>query len=189
MVEVKLHDIGEGMTEGEIIHYFVKVGDMVKVDQPLLEVQTDKMVAELPSPSSGKVKEIVVDHGNIVSVGTTLLVLETEKEKVVEPVVEKQMENVDFKQAVSITQPQQTAIAEQKNKKKFIIAAPYTRKIAREFQVDINEITGTGANGRITVKDIYEFVKKRDGFPSSEETKEISTKTIVEETESKQEIQ
>ncbi|MDP4155174.1 MAG: dihydrolipoamide acetyltransferase family protein, partial [Bacillota bacterium] len=46
-----------------------------------------------------------------------------------------------------------------------------------------------GANGRITVKDIYEFVKKRDGFPSSEETKEISTKTIVEETESKQEIQ
>ncbi|MDP4104137.1 MAG: dihydrolipoamide acetyltransferase family protein [Bacillota bacterium] len=189
MVEVKLHDIGEGMTEGEIIHYFVKVGDMVKVDQPLLEVQTDKMVAELPSPSSGKVKEIVVDHGNIVSVGTTLLVLETEKEKVVEPVVEKQMENVDFKQAVSITQPQQTAIAEQKNKKKFIIAAPYTRKIAREFQVDINEITGTGANGRITVKDIYEFVKKRDGFPSSEETKEISTKAIVEETESKQEIQ
>jgi pyruvate dehydrogenase E2 component (dihydrolipoamide acetyltransferase) len=190
LVEVKLHDIGEGMTEGEIIHYFVKVGDVVKVDQPLLEVQTDKMVAELPSPSSGKVKEIVVDHGNIVSVGTTLLVLETEKEKVVEPAVEKQMEKVDFIQAVpTTTQPQQTAIAEQKSEKKFIIAAPYTRKIAREFQVDINEITGTGANGRITVKDIYEFVKKRDGFPSSEETKEISAKTLVEETEPKQAIQ
>jgi 2-oxoisovalerate dehydrogenase E2 component (dihydrolipoyl transacylase) len=188
LVEVKLHDIGEGMTEGEIIHYFVKVGDVVKVDQPLLEVQTDKMVAELPSPSSGKVKEIVVDHGNIVSVGTTLLVLETEKEKVVEPAVEKQMEKVDFKQAVSTTtQPQQTAIAEQKNEKKFIIAAPYTRKIAREFQVDINEITGTGTNGRITVKDIYEFVKKRDGH--YEETKGIAAKMIVEETEPKQEIQ
>jgi 2-oxoisovalerate dehydrogenase E2 component (dihydrolipoyl transacylase) len=189
LVEVKLHDIGEGMTEGEIIHYFVKVGDVVKVDQPLLEVQTDKMVAELPSPSSGKVKEIVVDHGTTVSVGTTLLVLETEKEKVVELAVEKQMEKVDFKQAVSTTtQHQQTAIAEQKNEKKFIIAAPYTRKIAREFQVDINEITGTGTNGRITVKDIYEFVKKRDGFPSSEETKGIAAKMIVEETEPKQEI-
>ena len=191
MVEVKLHDIGEGMTEGEIIHYFVKVGDEVKVDQPLLEVQTDKMVAELPSPSSGKVKEIVVDHGTTVSVGTTLLVLETAKEKVAEPVMEKQLETITSQQEVaSITQQQQPAISEQKNEKKFIIAAPYTRKIAREFQVDINEIKGTGANGRITVKDIYEFVKKRDGYPSSsEKTKAISAKTFVEETESKQEIQ
>jgi 2-oxoisovalerate dehydrogenase E2 component (dihydrolipoyl transacylase) len=188
LVEVKLHDIGEGMTEGEIIHYFVKVGDEVKVDQPLLEVQTDKMVAELPSPSSGMVKEIVVDHGTTVSVGTTLLVLETEKEKVIEPVMEKQLENVASKQAVvSKQEHQQTATAEQKSEKKFIIAAPYTRKIAREFQVDINEITGTGANGRITVKDIYNFVKKRDGH--YEETKVIAAKTIVEETEPKKEIQ
>jgi 2-oxoisovalerate dehydrogenase E2 component (dihydrolipoyl transacylase) len=188
LVEVKLHDIGEGMTEGEIIHYFVKVGDEVKVDQPLLEVQTDKMVAELPSPSSGMVKEIVVDHGTTVSVGTTLLVLETEKEKVIEPVMEKQLENVVSKQAVvSKQEHQQTATAEQKSEKKFIIAAPYTRKIAREFQVDINEITGTGANGRITVKDIYNFVKKRDGH--YEETKVIAAKTIVEETEPKKEIQ
>jgi pyruvate dehydrogenase E2 component (dihydrolipoamide acetyltransferase) len=190
LVEVKLHDIGEGMTEGEIIHYFVKVGDEVKVDQPLLEVQTDKMVAELPSPSSGKVKEIIVDHGTTVSVGTTLLVLETEREKTIEPVMERQQENVASKQAVSsITQHQQTFITEQKSEKKFIIAAPYTRKIAREFQVDINEITGTGANGRITVKDIYEFVKQRDGYTSTEETKASSAKTIAVETEPKQEIQ
>jgi pyruvate dehydrogenase E2 component (dihydrolipoamide acetyltransferase) len=186
LVEVKLHDIGEGMTEGEIIHYFVKVGDEVKVDQPLLEVQTDKMVAELPSPTSGKVKEIIVDHGTTVSVGTTLLVLETEKEKAAEPVVEKV---VTKKAEPSITQHQQAAITEQKGEKKFIIAAPYTRKIAREFQVDINEITGTGANGRITVKDIYEFVKKRDGYSSSEEKKEIAEKTIAEKTEPKQEVQ
>ena len=190
MVEVKLHDIGEGMTEGEIIHYYVKVGDEVKVDQPLVEVQTDKMVAELPSPASGKVKQIVVDNGTTVSVGTTLLVLETEKEKVVEPVMEKKLEEAAPKKAVSsITQHQQIAIAEQKGEKKFIIAAPYTRKIAREFRVDINEITGTGVKGRITVEDIYKFVKKRDGIQSSEETKAISAKLTVEETELKQEVQ
>ncbi len=55
MVEVKLHDIGEGMTEGEIVNYLVKVGDRVSIDQPLVEVQTDKMTAELPSPCAGTV--------------------------------------------------------------------------------------------------------------------------------------
>lgn len=92
MVEVKLHDIGEGMTEGEVIHYFVKEGDVVQVDQPLVEIQTDKMVAEIPSPVSGKVKDIVVDHGSMVSVGTTLLVLETSDDKAEEPVFEPAQE-------------------------------------------------------------------------------------------------
>lgn len=188
MVEVKLHDIGEGMTEGEIIHYFVKVGDSVKVDQPLLEVQTDKMVAELPSPASGKVKEIVVDHGNTVSVGTTLLVLETEGSKPVE--TEKKPAEATSKNTEELqSQPQQTAVTEQKGEKKFIIAAPYTRKIAREFRVDINEITGTGTNGRITVEDIYNFVKQRDEIQSPKEIKEASAEVTEAKTEPKQEIQ
>lgn len=188
MVEVKLHDIGEGMTEGEIIHYFVKVGDSVKVDQPLVEVQTDKMVAELPSPASGKVKEIVVDHGNTVRVGTTLLVLETEGAKVIE--TEKKLAEAASKKAESLqSQPLQTAETEQKGEKKIIIAAPYTRKIAREFRVDINEITGTGTFGRITVEDIYNFVKQRDEILSPKEIKATSAEVTEAKTEPKQEIQ
>ncbi|MCM3115420.1 2-oxo acid dehydrogenase subunit E2 [Neobacillus sp. MER 74] len=188
MVEVKLHDIGEGMTEGEIIHYFVKVGDSVKVDQPLVEVQTDKMVAELPSPASGKVKEIVVDYGNTVSVGTTLLVLETEGAKAVE-MEEKHAEAASNKVEALQSQPQQVAVTEQKGEKKFIIAAPYTRKIAREFRVDINEVTGTGTFGRITVEDIYNFVKKRDEIQSSKEMKAPSADLTKAKAEPKQEIQ
>ncbi|MGZ4159463.1 MAG: dihydrolipoamide acetyltransferase family protein [Neobacillus sp.] len=190
MVEVKLHDIGEGMTEGEIIHYFVKVGDAVKVDQPLVEVQTDKMVAELPSPASGKVKNIIVDSGTTVSVGTTLLVLETEAGKSVEAAMEMNLEEAAPKKSEALTiQPQQTAPVEEKGEKRFIIAAPYTRKIAREFRVDINEVTGTGAFGRITVEDLYNFVKKRDKFQSSEEMKAVSVEVTEEKTEPKQEIQ
>ncbi len=155
MVEVKLHDIGEGMTEGEILHYFVKVGDAVKTDQPLVEVQTDKMVAELPSPASGVVKDIVIDKGNTVSVGTTLLVLEEAggKETAVsaEPILEY------------IAQPNKKA------ERLFIKAAPYTRKIAREVGVDIQKIKGTGKNGRITVEDVYNFAK---GHSQEEEVKE-----------------
>lgn len=152
MVEVKLHDIGEGMTEGEIIHYFVKEGETVAADQPLAEVQTDKMVAELPSPAAGKIKKIVVDCGSTVSVGTTLLVMETERET-------KTEEPASANGEAAIAQRQETAAPQEK---KFIMAAPYTRKIAREFGVDIHEIMGSGPFGRITVEDVYQFVKKRD---------------------------
>ena len=78
MLDVKLHDIGEGMTEGEIVQYLVQVGDIVAVDQPLVEVQTDKMVAELPSPCAGIVKEIIIETGETVQVGTSLLSIEEE---------------------------------------------------------------------------------------------------------------
>ena len=155
MVEVKLHDIGEGMTEGEILHYFVKVGDAVKTDQPLVEVQTDKMVAELPSPASGVVKDIVIDKGNTVSVGTTLLVLEEAGGKETAVSAEPMLEY--------IAQPNK------KTERLFIKAAPYTRKIAREVGVDIQQIKGTGKNGRITVEDVYNFAK---GHSQEEEVKE-----------------
>ena len=161
MVEVKLHDIGEGMTEGEILHYFVKVGDAVKTDQPLVEVQTDKMVAELPSPASGVVKDIVIDKGNTVSVGTTLLVLEEaggkEKALSAEPMLEY------------IAQPNK------KTERLFIKAAPYTRKIAREVGVDIQKIKGTGKNGRITVEDVYNFAKGNRQEEVKEEKKEVTS--------------
>jgi len=161
LVEVKLHDIGEGMTEGEIIHYFVKVGDAVKADQPLVEVQTDKMVAELPSPASGVVKDIVIDKGDTVSVGTTLLVLEEAGEKGKAVSAEPMLEY--------IAQPKV------KTERVFVKAAPYTRKIARECGVDIQVIKGTGRNGRITVEDVYNFVKSN---APKEEGKEIKSEAI-----------
>ncbi|OIK10425.1 dihydrolipoyllysine acetyltransferase [Bacillus sp. MUM 116] len=171
------------MTEGEIIHYFVKVGDAVKVDQPLVEVQTDKMVAELPSPASGKVKEIVVHDGTTVSVGTTLLVLESEEVKAVEPAMEIKAEEALPKKVEMSTHPLPTDASTQKGEKLFIMAAPYTRKIAREFGVNINEITGTGTSGRITVEDVYNFVKKRDMIQSPEKMKATSVKTTEQTTE------
>ena len=161
MVEVKLHDIGEGMTEGEILHYFVKVGDAVKTDQPLVEVQTDKMVAELPSPASGVVKDIVIDKGNTVSVGTTLLVLEEAGGKETAVSAEPMLEY--------IAQPNK------KTERLFIKAAPYTRKIAREVGVDIQKIKGTGKNGRITVEDVYNFAKGNRQEEVKEEKKEVTS--------------
>lgn len=143
LIEVKLHDIGEGMTEGEILTYFVKVGDRVQSDQPLVEVQTDKMTAELPSPAEGIVKEILVNEGVNVTVGTTLLLIDSQK-------------------ASSPTSSKQRSVEEQSSKKQITLAAPFTRKIARELGVNIETIEGTGPAGRVTDEDVYRFVKKEE---------------------------
>ncbi|MBH0169812.1 MULTISPECIES: dihydrolipoamide acetyltransferase family protein [Fictibacillus] len=158
MVEVKLHDIGEGMHEGEVIHFFVKAGDSVKVDQPLVEVQTDKVTAELPSPAAGTIKDIKVKEGDVVTVGSVILTIdafapssqkaEDAPENKDQPVVEK-----------IVKAPSHTAFSggiATLNKR--VLAAPYTRKIARENGVDIEQIKGTGPGGRVTDQDVYNFI-------------------------------
>ncbi|UZJ78147.1 dihydrolipoamide acetyltransferase family protein [Fictibacillus sp. KU28468] len=154
MVEVKLHDIGEGMHEGEIIHFFVKPGDTVSIDQPLVEVQTDKVTAELPSPIAGKVTDILVKEGETVTVGTVLLTLQGEGSG------QESITEIDSPQVVQ----EPTAQASEREASiamltKRVMAAPYTRKIAREHGVDIEQVTGTGPAGRITEEDVLSFAK------------------------------
>jgi pyruvate dehydrogenase E2 component (dihydrolipoamide acetyltransferase) len=154
MVEVKLHDIGEGMHEGEILHFFVKTGDVVSIDQPLVEVQTDKVTAELPSPVAGKVTDILVKEGETVTVGTVLLCLESEGASAV-PQTPKSQEPLMEAGADSSPSSRQASLA---MLTKRVLAAPYTRKVARDHGVDIEQITGTGPAGRITEEDVLRFV-------------------------------
>lgn len=128
MLEVKLHDIGEGITEGEIIQYLVKEGEQVASDQPLVEIQTDKVVAELPAPSSGIVKKILVPPGQSVQVGTTIMYIETLKPK-------------SYKR---------------------VLATPYTRKLAREHQINLEDVPASDPSGRVTEEDVYRFIKERN---------------------------
>src|SRR5690606_2292430 len=125
MVEVKFHDIGEGMTEGEVVNYFVKVGDTVKVDQPLVEMQTDKMVAEIPSPTSGTVKKINVDVGSTITIGSVLLEIDDGKNGIVSSPSSEQ----EVSAAVLIPEKKEkkNVAPEVKTPPKRIIAAPHTR--------------------------------------------------------------
>jgi 2-oxoisovalerate dehydrogenase E2 component (dihydrolipoyl transacylase) len=148
-LEVKLHDIGEGMTEAHVSHFFVKAGDSVKADQPLVEVQTDKMTAEIPSPSEGTVKEILVSEGTTIEVGTVVLLMEAAGKK--------SAERVEKAEPVSAALSKSTAPDVTRNRKR-ILASPYTRKIARENGIDITEVEGTGAAGRITDEDVTRFI-------------------------------
>lgn len=163
MVEVKLHDIGEGMTEAVIVHYLVKKGEHVKVDQPLVEVQTDKMVAEIPAPAEGTVDDIFIPEGQTVAVGTTLLSLRTET---AEQRVKEQLA-ATIAREVERHFIQETTEAARRQR---ILASPYTRKIAREHGVDLALVNGTGPAGRITDEDVYRYLKAQQLQPSVEKS-------------------
>ncbi|WP_217586301.1 dihydrolipoamide acetyltransferase family protein [Lentibacillus saliphilus] len=156
MLEVKLHDIGEGMTEGEIVHYLVEPGDTVQSDQPLVEVQTDKMVAELPSPAKGTVKEIIVKTGETVKVGTTLMHIEVEgmqsREKMIAHSTQEPTE-------VALKNPSQS---HKQSKRIFnrVRATPHTRRIAREHGIDIEQVTPSDPSGRVSEEDVLNVVNK-----------------------------
>lgn len=150
MVEVKLHDIGEGMTEGEIVHLFVKEGDQVKVDEPLVEVQTDKMTAELPSPSAGTVKQIFIQKGDVIEVGRTMLIIDsantkTETDNIGTRELTAHLSTHRFKEECQLVDVQGP---------KRILAAPHTRKMARQLGVKLEGLIGSGRLGRITDDDV-----------------------------------
>ncbi|MCA1027782.1 dihydrolipoamide acetyltransferase family protein [Cytobacillus sp. FSL W7-1323] len=170
MTDVKFSDIGEGMTEGEIIHYFVKEGDTVEIDQPLVELQTDKMVAEIPAPSAGVITSIPFQTGEVVTVGTVIMTIDNgqslaKREEVVMETVPPRMEKEVPPEANG-------------NRYQRILAAPYTRKIARDLNIDIERIVGTGPAGRVMDDDVYQFV---EGY-RAKETKKERTEPQVETT-------
>ncbi|MGY4691519.1 biotin/lipoyl-containing protein [Salibacterium sp. K-3] len=166
MFEVKLHDIGEGMHEAEVLHYFVETGDIVNNDQPLVEVQTDKMSAEIPSPRAGTIRELKAAVGDVVEVGNTILVLDDGQEdpsSTDAPAEEQPVPSEGTPAASSKTKTETAAAVMTPPRQKRVIAAPHTRRIAREQKVDIEQIEGSGKNGRVLDEDIFAFVRN-DGI-------------------------
>jgi pyruvate dehydrogenase E2 component (dihydrolipoamide acetyltransferase) len=141
--EFKLPDLGEGLTEGEIARWLVSVGQEIAEDDPLVEVQTDKTTVEIPSPAAGKVAQILVEEGQIVPVGTVLVVI---GEDGAGSVVEEQPR--------AELAPQQQAVEAARGDDAKIRATPLVRRIARDLEVDLGSLQGTGAQGRITEDDV-----------------------------------
>ncbi|WP_404450439.1 dihydrolipoamide acetyltransferase family protein [Sutcliffiella horikoshii] len=180
-MEVKLHDIGEGMTQADILTFFVKKGDKVKPDEPLVEVQTDKMTAEIPAPRAGVIKEILVKEGETISVGTTLFILEADsagKETITSS--NSTQKNISSKVVEAPREHQQPT----KLKSFRIMATPYTRKIARDAEVDIEQVEGTGPAGRITDEDVYRFIESKKQPTPKVEIKEQPVQQSRTQTES-----
>lgn len=155
----KLPDVGEGMAEGEIVRLLVQPGDTVAKDQPVIEVQTDKVSVELPSPVAGVVKEIPVQAGEIVPVGAPLIILETDETGTMEDHAAPQHVTSDEEYDHNrIDQAQEsTPVVQDSGRPRRVIAAPATRRLARELKVDIEQVQGSGPHGRVTDQDVRDF--------------------------------
>lgn len=174
--EFKLPDIGEGIHEGEIAKWLVAEGDKINEDDVLVEIQNDKAVVEIPSPVDGTISKIHIGEGEVTTVGTTIVTIDDGSEdsgsaEETEEQPEEKAEKTSGKPADDAAKPadEEQASEESPNKEKkqadkdtsdndkIVIAMPSVRKFARENNVNIKEVTGTGKNGRILKEDIENF--------------------------------
>jgi len=151
--EFKFPDVGEGITEGEIVKWFVKEGDEVKEHQALGEIETDKAIVEMPSPYSGIVLKIAIKEGDTVKVGDILVVIGEKGEKLAE-VKEAVKKEPEVKPAGVVGYLEEAPEEEIKPTSQEVLATPAVRKLAKELNVDLSTIKGSGPGGRITEDDL-----------------------------------
>jgi pyruvate dehydrogenase E2 component (dihydrolipoamide acetyltransferase) len=190
-IDVVMPQMGESIAEGTVSRWIKKVGDKVERDEPLLEISTDKVDAEIPSPASGTLIEILAQEGATVPVNSVVARLAAEGEaaapsapaaeapkteepkaaetpkKAEEPKAEAPKAEEPAAEAAAATQKpeeeeeggedENVASLDERRRTK---SSPLVRKIAKENNVDISQISGTGISGRVTKNDILEFLQQ-----------------------------
>lgn len=152
MIEFRLPDIGEGIAEATIIKWLVNEGDSVKSDQMIVKIETDKTVADLPSPVSGKILKINFNKGDVVNVGSVLCVIGDVNEKISVRKEDKILKRND----ISVKREFVKSV-----EGKFL-ASPAVRKFASEKGINLNSIKGSGENGLILLSDLFEENKENN---------------------------
>ncbi|ACA82259.1 dihydrolipoamide acetyltransferase family protein [Leuconostoc citreum] len=166
MTEIfKMPDIGEGMAEGDITSWLVKVGDEVAMDDPVAEVQNDKLIQEILSPYGGKVTKIFVDAGTTVSVGDNLIEFDGDGSGAsASPQADATTTNTD-----SATESQQTVAdtptvtsvdvesSTVQTANGHVLAMPSVRHLAFEKGIDLTQVPATGRHGHVTLADVEKF--------------------------------
>lgn len=171
MYKFKLPDVGEGMAEGTIGKWHVKIGDTIKKDADLVQIENDKSVEEIPSPVSGVVKKIVVPEGQTADVGDTLVEIQTDDD---ENQVEEEQNKDQSPKHETAPKHETPQVKEQSDNKEQssknvqfkqqdhslpVLAMPSVRAYAREKHVDLSKIKGTGNHNQVTKADIDHFLQ------------------------------
>ena len=172
MQEFRLPDLGEGMQEAEIRRWLIKPGDTVKLDQPMVEVETDKAVVEIPAPLSGRVAALHVQEGQVAKLGEVLVSFVSSSSNVSSQ--SSKSSSTNRVAAVAQALPANTQKAENGSVATLrrVLAAPAVRRRAFELGVDLEQIPSTQPNGRITMDDLllYAEKSKRSTQPSPAST-------------------
>ncbi len=172
--ELKLPKMGESVAEATITNWLKKVGETIEMDEAVLEIATDKVDSEVPSEVSGTLVEILFQIDDVVKVGQTIAIIETEAGNVTQPVATNTVvEEKPMTEVVSKIENEITAVTENLNftpdftldnatSDKFL--SPLVKNIAKEeglTAAQINQIQGTGKEGRITKNDILDFINNK----------------------------
>jgi pyruvate dehydrogenase E2 component (dihydrolipoamide acetyltransferase) len=149
--EFKFPDVGEGIAEGEIVRWLVKEGDSIKEDQELVEVETDKAVITLNSPYTGKIEKLYGNEGEIIEVGAVLTTVQDIEDVAPAPASEKKdsgtvVGSLGEEKEIEIVRP--------------VLATPAVRALAKEMNLDLTQVKGTGPGGRITKEDVERLLEK-----------------------------
>lgn len=191
--EVRMPQMGESIAEGTIVRWLKAVGETVKRDEPLYEISTDKVDAEIPSPASGVLSEILVGEGQTVPVNTVVAIINGGSAKAVEskpaeakpaeaktveakPVEAKPVEAAPpveapppappkAEPAPTVSAPAGPETVDELRRTK---SSPLVRRIAQEHGIDISQLEGTGISGRVTKNDILSFIENRAAAPPVE---------------------
>ena len=179
--EFRFPDLGEGVAEGELVKWLVKEGDSVKVDQEVAEVETDKALVPIPSPYAGKVEKLNYREGDSVKVGSVLMTFgeSDASQKSIDTHKASTSDKPKVSESQKTVSKQTTTISSEKDKLP-PLAAPYTRQIARELGVKLEEVQGSGPGGRISEEDVRRFAEQS-------KSKIVGSKTKNEENESPKE--
>lgn len=178
---ITMPQLGESVTEGTISKWLVNVGDHVNKYDPLAEVMTDKVNAEVPSSFTGIVKELIAGEGDTLAVGEVVCVIQVEgaDEVAATAVEEKTKEEPKEEPKAEVATPEKAPNAKQPTdgKPRF---SPAVLKLAGEHNVDLDLVEGTGANGRITRKDILKLVESGNIPQAGAAKKEEAVAAVVE---------
>jgi len=168
--EFELPDVGEGVAEGELVSWLVEAGDAVSEDQPVAEVETDKALVEVPAPVDGTVRELHVEEGEVVPVGTVIISFDVEGETEGAAETETESEREQTSEPAGVDEPSEPrdatadaagepgatgadteAVAPPDDR---VFAPPRVRRMAREQEINLSSIQGSGPGGRITAADV-----------------------------------
>jgi pyruvate dehydrogenase E2 component (dihydrolipoamide acetyltransferase) len=170
--DIIMPQMGESIVEGTITKWLKKPGDKIQRDEPLFEISTDKVDAEIPAPASGILQEIKVAEGTTVGVNTIVGTIAADGEvtapaKTVAPAAAPPApteEKKEEKKAATAPPPAATPAAHEEDEE--TRSSPLVRKIAREHGVSLSQISGTGLGGRITKQDIMAFIEGQSSAPA-----------------------
>jgi pyruvate dehydrogenase E2 component (dihydrolipoamide acetyltransferase) len=185
MQEFRLPDLGEGMQEAEIRRWLVKSGDSVKLDQPMVEVETDKAVVEIPSPVAGQIKELCVAEGARAKLGDVLVLFDAAA-----PAHQNAARSTSTTATASVstsaaTSSSTAAAASSTGTaiRRRVLAAPAVRKRAFELSIDLEQVPTTQPNGRVTMDDLQTYIERQKKQESQERRQREATTPTATPTE------